>query len=114
MGINCSAPIVQDDQVFAASSYGNGGGLARLAAGDSIHASGPVQRTAWSTLSRPPVLVAPFSAATGSTVRRRRAFRPTPLALGNTALASAAAPETAGVAIDVPSAKRYVPPSHVE
>jgi len=32
-GINCSAPIVQDDQVFAASSYNTGGGLAKLSAG---------------------------------------------------------------------------------
>jgi outer membrane protein assembly factor BamB len=32
-GINCSAPIVQDDSVFAASSYNTGGGLAKLAAG---------------------------------------------------------------------------------
>jgi outer membrane protein assembly factor BamB len=32
MGINCSAPIFQADQVFAASAYNNGGGLAKLAA----------------------------------------------------------------------------------
>jgi len=30
-GINCSTPIYKDHLVFAASAYGNGGGLARLA-----------------------------------------------------------------------------------
>ena len=30
-GINCSTPIYRDHLVFAASAYGNGGGLARLA-----------------------------------------------------------------------------------
>jgi len=29
-GINCSMPLVQDDLVFAASAYGNGGGLAKV------------------------------------------------------------------------------------
>jgi outer membrane protein assembly factor BamB len=29
-GINCSTPIYQDGRVFAASAYGNGGGLAKL------------------------------------------------------------------------------------
>jgi outer membrane protein assembly factor BamB len=35
-GINCSMPIYKDNMVFAASAYGNGGGLVRLAssAGD--------------------------------------------------------------------------------
>jgi outer membrane protein assembly factor BamB len=32
-GINCSSPIFQEDQVFAASSYNTGGGLAKLTAG---------------------------------------------------------------------------------
>ena len=76
-------------------------------AGESIHACGePAHRPAWSTFSRPPVREAALSAATGSTSRSRSAFRPTPLALGNTAFARAAAPETCGVAIEVPSAKR--------
>jgi outer membrane protein assembly factor BamB len=30
MGINCSSPIYSDGTVFAASAYGNGGGLAKL------------------------------------------------------------------------------------
>ena len=29
-GINCSTPIYQNGQIFAASAYGAGGGLARL------------------------------------------------------------------------------------
>ncbi len=33
-GINCSTPLYQDGLVFAASAYGNGGGLVRLAADD--------------------------------------------------------------------------------
>lgn len=32
-GINCSAPIVVDDQIFAASSYNTGGGMAKVASG---------------------------------------------------------------------------------
>jgi outer membrane protein assembly factor BamB len=37
---NCSTPIFHDNQVFAASSYGKGGGLAKLAAnGDAITAT---------------------------------------------------------------------------
>src|SRR6185295_4852811 len=85
------------------------------AEGDSIHACGdPAQRTAWSTFRRPPVLVVPASTATGSTVRSRSALSPAPVAPGNTAFASAAAPDTCGVAIDVPSSNRYVPPRQVE
>lgn len=40
-GINCSAPIVQDNYVFAASGYNTGGGLAKLgaAAGGTISAT---------------------------------------------------------------------------
>lgn len=33
-GINCSTPLYQDGRVFAASAYGNGGGLVRLTSGD--------------------------------------------------------------------------------
>ncbi|HVK08960.1 MAG TPA: PQQ-binding-like beta-propeller repeat protein [Gemmataceae bacterium] len=32
MGINCSTPLFHDDQVFAASAYGAGGGLVKLSA----------------------------------------------------------------------------------
>lgn len=34
-GINCSTPIYRDGLVFAASAYQNGGGLAKLTAGDA-------------------------------------------------------------------------------
>ena len=63
-----------------------------------------------------PVLVVPASTATGSTVRSRSALSPAPVAPGNTAFASAAAPDTCGVAIDVPSSNRYVaaPPGRVD
>ena len=65
------------------------------AAGDSIHACGVDEhRAAWSALSLPPVLLVPARDASGSTVRRRSAFSPTPVAFGNTAFASAAAPDT--------------------
>ena len=38
-GINCSTPIYQDGKVFAASAYGNGGGLVKLVKdGDGIRA----------------------------------------------------------------------------
>jgi outer membrane protein assembly factor BamB len=33
MGINCSTPFHADGQVFAASAYGNGGGLVKLSKG---------------------------------------------------------------------------------
>jgi hypothetical protein len=76
-------------------------------AGESIQACGdPAHLAAWSTFSRPPVREAALSAAIGSTSRSRSAFRPMPLAFGNTAFTRAAAPETCGVAIEVPSAKR--------
>ena len=34
-GINCSTPIYQDGQVFAASAYGTGGGLVKLSKGEN-------------------------------------------------------------------------------
>jgi hypothetical protein len=52
--------------------------------------------------SRPPVVVSSASAASGSTLSSRSAFSPTAVADGNADFASAAAPATCGVAIEVP------------
>ena len=49
-----------------------------------------------------------------STVRRRSAFSPSALAPGKRLFASAATPDTCGVAIDVPSNQSYSPPGSVE
>ena len=84
------------------------------AVGLIVQACGPSHRTAWSTLSRPPVRVRPASAESGSTVRRSSASRPTPVAEGNLAFASAAAPETNGAAIEVPLSYAYELPGQVE
>ena len=56
----------------------------------------------------------PASEERASTVRSRSAFRPAAVACGNAALASAAAPDTCGVAIEVPSRTLYPLAGQVE
>src|SRR5262249_14384154 len=74
------------------------------ACGASIQARAvPEQVTAVATLSRPPLVVLAANAGLGSTPRKSSALRPSPDASGKRPLASATAPVTWGVAIEVPS-----------
>ena len=71
--------------------------------GESSHTCGlALHATALATLSRPPLAVTPASDGFGSTLSSSSAFRPTAVDDGNAAFASAAAPATWGVAIEVP------------
>ena len=100
---------------MARSSTGRSELTVNPAAGASSQTNGASEQvTAVFAFRRPPVVVRPASEAFGSAVRRRSALRPRSLAPGKVAFASAAAPATCGVAIDVPEANLYVPRRHVE
>jgi hypothetical protein len=103
-------------QRLASTRIGSGSSerASKPGAGDSIQTFGlSSQRTAVFTFNRPAVRTSPASSAP-STERSSSDFKPTPVAPGKRALASAAAPATWGAAIDVPSEKRYPPPGQVE
>jgi hypothetical protein len=88
---------------IAVTSSGCPSTATKLGAGDSIQACGlATQRTAAPMSRRPPVAVESCRDVSESTVERRSALMPRSLAPGSAALASAAAPETCGAAIDVP------------
>src|SRR5688500_18579939 len=76
--------------------------------GGRVHA-----RSALFTCSRPPVVVMPASADRGPTVPSSVSFSAS-VSMSHADSTSAAAPETCGVAIDVPLRKLYVPPVIVE
>ena len=83
--------------------------------GESSQTCGLVlHETALPTLSRPPLAVTVASDDFGSTLSSSSAFSPTAVADGKAAFASAAAPATCGVAIEVPLRYWYDPPGHVE
>src|SRR5262249_8261203 len=75
---------------------------------------GPHAATALATFRRPPVVVLPDSDAIGSTLFSSTVLSDAVFVCEQRDRTSAAAPDTCGVAIEVPLRKRYVSPGNVE
>src|SRR5437867_13087914 len=88
------------------------GGLVTVTTGDVLPA-GPHAATARPTFRRPPVTVSPASAGIGSTLFNNRFLTAAVLAVQREST-SAAAPDTCGVAIEVPLKYAYDAPGIVE
>src|SRR5438094_3589418 len=108
-----ASPAVARSVTLAGAPYvAASGGSVNVTNGDVLPA-GPHAATARPTFRRPPVIVRPASAGIGSTVFSNRFLTAAVLAVQREST-SAAAPDTWGVAIDVPLKYAYVAPGIVE